>query len=143
MVIVSNVDADIRVCEQYFAALSARDWDAVAALCHAELIYSLSGTSPLSQEVRGRDAYIAMAREMFAPFTTSPFDDVQVKPMAGAGLYFATYRVSYVRLDGATHEDTGRVVFHIAGDKIAQLAVLFDDAQLALLVREWAARSSR
>jgi ketosteroid isomerase-like protein len=139
---VTNVDADVALCRGYFAALSIRDWDAIGALCLPELIYSLSGTSPFSQEVRGRDAYLSMARAMFAPFDATPFNDVQVKPMAGAGLYLATYQVSFVRADGTTLDDSARVVFHIAGDKIAQIAVLLEDAQLDVLMREWAARSS-
>jgi ketosteroid isomerase-like protein len=136
------MDADALLIRNYFAALSVRDWDAIGAMCLPDLIYSLSGTSPFSQEVRGRDAYLSMAREMFARFDQTPFNDVQVKPMAGAGLYLATYRVSYVNADGTRLDDGGRVVFRIAGDKIAQIAVLFDDAQLDVLMREWAARSS-
>src|ERR1051326_4641435 len=49
----------------YFAALTARDWDALLACCREDVLYYLPGDSPFAGTIRGKAAFRAYTEETF------------------------------------------------------------------------------
>ena len=65
------------VVQAYFAALSARAWDALLALCTDEVLYSLPD-SPFAGTIRGKAAFRTYTEETFRQFPAARFEEVLV-----------------------------------------------------------------
>jgi CheY-like chemotaxis protein len=116
-----------KVARHYFAALGARDWDGLCALCADDVTYELPGVSSFAAEVRGKQAFRAFTEATFAQFPDAYFDDVRIYSLP-KGLA-ARYEGHWVTPSGAERQ-SGAVIFHFAGDHIAQIGVRLNEAYL-------------
>ena len=110
-----------RVVRRYFAALGARDWDALLALCTDTLTYVLPGPAPFAATVRGHAAFRAYTEETYRHFAPVRFSAIQVYATP-QGLA-ARYRSAWQGPTGATLRHEGIVLFAFAGDRIARIGV--------------------
>ncbi len=121
------------VVHAYFAALTARDWDALIALCTDGVTYVLPGESLFSATVTGKAAFRAYTEETYRHFPAARFREITVyaAPAALAVRFQGTWRAS----DGSEPQLTGAVQFQFAGERIHQIGVQLNDERLrALLV---------
>ncbi|MDQ2831910.1 MAG: nuclear transport factor 2 family protein [Chloroflexota bacterium] len=110
-----------RVVRRYFAALAARDWDALLALCTDTITYVLPGPAPFAATVRGQAAFRAYTEETYRHFAPIRFTAIQVYATP-QGLA-ARYRSAWPSPPGATLRHEGIVLFAFAGDRIARIGV--------------------
>jgi CheY-like chemotaxis protein/ketosteroid isomerase-like protein len=103
------------IVRRYFAALTARDWDALATLCADDVAYSLPGAS-------------SFAAETFAHFPDARFGDVLV--YASPKGLAARYQGSWAAPDGSAQRQSGATIFRFEGTHIAQIGVLLNEAYL-------------
>lgn len=121
-----------QVVRQYFARLSARDWDGWADLCTPDVTYTLPGNSALATTVQGKDAVRAYVEETFRAFQAARFEEIMIFPTP-KGLA-ARYQAQWVLADGGTQRQAGAVVFQFSDALIRQIGVrLHDEQQQALL----------
>lgn len=105
------------VIEAYFAALSARDWEAVMALCADEVTYALQG----QQTVVGKAAFRHYTEQTFQAFEEALFTNVQIyaTPQGLAARYHGSWQTA-----GQPRSTlTGGVLFRFTGNQIAQIGV--------------------
>jgi CheY-like chemotaxis protein/ketosteroid isomerase-like protein len=122
---------------QYFAALSARDWDGLAALCTEDVTYTLPGTGPLAVTIAGKAAFRAYTEQTFANFPGATFDHVVIygTPNGLAARYQSHWRDS----DGREQQQAGAIVLEFVGPHIGRIGVRLHDAQLRQLLMTAAA----
>lgn len=122
------------VVRQYFAALTARDWDALMNLCTDDVTYILPGLVALSGTYVGKQAFRAYTEETFAQFLDTRFEDVQIyaSPSGLTSRYRGTWRMP----DGSEPVLMGAVHFQFAGDRIKQIGVSLNDKRLEALMRQ-------
>ncbi len=110
-----------RVVRRYFAALTARDWDALLALCTDTLTYVLPGPAPFAATVQGHAAFRAYTEETYHHFAALRFTDIHVyaTPQGVAARYQSAWRAP----DGAAQRHEGIVLFAFAGEQIARIGV--------------------
>jgi CheY-like chemotaxis protein len=124
-------EAQAHVVRQYFAALTAGDWNALAALCTEDVTYTLPGKTVFATTLQGRDRVCAYAKGIFEQFPEARFEDILVSatPLGMAARYRGTWRTR----DEAHHTQAGAVVFRFADEQIAQIGVRLNDARLAAI----------
>lgn len=113
---------------RYFAALSAKDWDGLAALCTEDVTYVLPGTTSFAQVVSGRAAFREFSATTFAQFPDAQFTDVAVyaTPLGLAARYMGRWHAP----DGAEVCQAGAVAFRFAGDQIAHIGIQLNAERL-------------
>lgn len=120
------------VVHAYFAALTAKDWDALVALCTDDVTYVLPGTTPLSGVVEGKAAFRAYTEETYRYFPDAVFDEVQV--YAHPHVLAARFHVRWHTPDGSEQVQSGAVLFSFAGERIASIGVQLNTERLRALV---------
>ncbi|MGE5335107.1 MAG: nuclear transport factor 2 family protein [Nitrososphaerota archaeon] len=122
-----------QVIHQYFAALSAKDWDALMSLCTDDVTYVLPGSSPLSVTVEGKAAFRSYSEEVFANFPAARFDQVNV--YATPGGMAARYQSHWLGNDQQEQVQSGAAVFQFDGLLIQQIGIRLDTQQLRHLMQ--------
>ena len=117
---------------QYFALLSARDWDAFVDLCADDVTYVLPGNTLFSGTIVGKAAFRKYTGETFSVFPEARFEDIQIyaSPTGLAARYKGWWRAP----DGSTPHMTGSTHFQFAGDRIKQIGVKLNDERLRVLM---------
>jgi CheY-like chemotaxis protein len=130
--LTSEQERQAAVVRQYFAALTARDWDAMIALCIPDVTYILPEAMPFSGICVGREAFRTYTVETFSQFPAARFEDIEIfaSPTGLASRYRGTWRLA----DGSEPVMTGAVHFQFAGDHIQQIGVLLNDERLRALL---------
>ncbi|MGZ3426390.1 MAG: nuclear transport factor 2 family protein, partial [Polyangia bacterium] len=78
----SDPDHDCRVLvDAYFDSLARGDWDALGALCTADVVYELPGESRFSATVRGRAAFREFSATTFREFPEPSFTVQHLLPI--------------------------------------------------------------
>lgn len=121
-----------QVVQQYFAALTARDWDALLALCTEDITYVLPRPAPFAGTVQGKAAFRAYTDETYRHFPAARFTEIQTHALPH-GLV-ARYQGVWSAPDGTELQQEGAVVFAFAGTLIAQIGVELDAAHLSALL---------
>lgn len=116
------------VVRRYFTALSAKDWDALAALCAQDVTYVLPGTSSFAHTITGRQAFRAFSQATFQQFPDSRFTGVAVyaTPLGLAARYTGSWHAP----DGTDIHQSGAVVFRFTGDQIAHIGIQLNAERL-------------
>ncbi|HEU5437883.1 MAG TPA: nuclear transport factor 2 family protein [Ktedonobacterales bacterium] len=120
------------VVHAYFAALSARDWDALAALCTEDVVYVLPSPAPFAGEVRGKQAFRRYTEDTYQHFPGARFDEVRAYALP-AGLV-ARYVGRWPSAEGGLHQQAGAVVFRFEGERIKQIGIRLNAQQLRALL---------
>jgi ketosteroid isomerase-like protein/CheY-like chemotaxis protein len=120
------------VIRGYFAALSARQWDVVVALCTDDVRYHLPGADPLSREVRGRDALRVYIEQAFQQFPDAQLEVTEISWLPRGAV--ASYVARWTLPDGNRATLPGAVYFRFEGAAIAALGVRMSLARLRALV---------
>ena len=120
------------VVRAYFAALTARDWDALVALCTDDVTYVLPGATSFSGTIAGKAAFRAYTEETYRHFPAARFWDIAVYA-APAGLA-ARYQGTWRAPDGNEPRMSGAVHFQFAGERIRQIGVRLNDERLRALL---------
>jgi CheY-like chemotaxis protein len=120
-----------RGVQAYFAALGARDWDALVALCTDEVTYSLPGQSPFAGTIIGKAAFRAYTEETFRQFPAARFEEVLVysRPFGLA----ARYRSCWELPEGGEVSVAGSVLFGFEGERIARIGIQLGEKQQRVL----------
>lgn len=115
------------VVQAYFAALSARRWDALVALCTDEVIYTLPVGMPFAGTFSGKEAFRAYTEDTFRHFPTARFEEVLVysRPHGLA----ARYRACRETPEAEEVRVTGAALFGFEGARIAQIGVQLGEKQ--------------
>ncbi len=119
------------VVQAYFAALSARAWDALLTLCTDEVLYSLPD-SPFAGTIRGKAAFRTYTEETFRQFPAAQFEEVLVSSRPH-GLA-ARYRSCWATPEGGEECVAGAVVFGFQGERIAQIGIQLGGKQHRVLL---------
>lgn len=122
------------VVRAYFAALSARDWDALVALCADDVVYVLPAPAPFAGEVRGKEAFRRYTEETYQHFPGARFDEVRVYALP-EGLV-ARYIGHWPSAEGGMHQQAGAVVFRFEDERIKQIGIRLNAHQLRTLMAE-------
>ncbi len=113
---------DESLVRAYFSALTAKDWDGLAALCTENVVYLLPGDRPpWSKRVEGRDAFREFSRQTFLQFPDAVFEVPAVYALAPP-YCVARFRSEWTH-DGSRRALPGAVLFGIAAGKIASIGV--------------------
>lgn len=120
------------VVRRYFAALTARDWDALMDTCVDDVTYILPGATPFSGTFTGKAAFRAYTEETFSQFPEARFDNVSVyaSPTGLASRYRGKWRLP----DGSTPILSGAVHFQFDGERIKQIGVFLNDERFRALL---------
>ena len=118
------------VIQAYFAALSARAWDALLALCTDEVLYSLPD-SPFACTIRGKAAFRTYTEDTFRQFPAARFEEVLVSSRPH-GLA-ARYRSCWATPEGGEECVAGAVAFEFQGARIAQIGIQLGEKQQRVL----------
>jgi CheY-like chemotaxis protein len=116
---------------QYFAALTARDWDAFVDLCTDDVTYVLPGNTPFAGTIVGKAAFRKYTDETFSVFPEAHFDRVEIysSPTGLAARFEGRWRAP----DGSTPQMSGSTHFQFVGDRIKQIGVKLNDERLRVL----------
>ncbi len=119
------------VARAYFAALSARDWNALAGLCADDVTYVLPPPAPFAQEIHGKEAFRRYTEETYAHFPGARFEEPRVYalPRGMAARYVGRWPV-----EGGTQQQAGAVLFQFEGERIKQIGVRLNAEQLRAVV---------
>ena len=117
---------------RYFAALTARDWDALIALCADDVTYVLPSDAPFSSIITGAVAFRAYTEETFSSFPGARFADIQVyaSPHGLAARYVGSWRTP----DGQEPCLSGTIHFQFAGECIQHIGVRVPGARLRAML---------
>ena len=113
---------------RYFAALNARDGDALALLCTPEVVYYLPVPGPLGRMVVGRAALREHMYEVFRHFPDAHFDELTIYDL-GHGLV-TRYRGRWRSPDNKSHEQAGTLILRLDGGRISRIGVEIDHDRL-------------
>ncbi len=119
------------VVRAYFAALSARDWNALVGLCADDVTYVLPPPAPFAQEIHGKEAFRRYTEETYAHFPGARFEEPRVYalPRGMAARYVGRWPA-----EGEMHQQAGAVIFQFEGERIKQIGVRLNAEQLRALV---------
>lgn len=125
-----------QVVHAYFAALTAKDWDALLGLCTDDVIYVLPGAIPLSSAVQGKAAFRTYTEDIYQHFPDAVFDDVHVyaHPYGLAARFHGSWHTPDGPDAGNEHHQSGAVLFSFVGDHIAAIGVQLNTERLRALV---------
>jgi CheY-like chemotaxis protein len=120
------------VVRAYFVALAARDWDGLMELCSEDVVYVLPPPAPFAAEVHGREAFRRYTEDTYRQFPEVWFENVDAfaLPDGMAARYLGCWRTP----DGATQQQAGAVIFQFAGERIRQIGIRLNPAQLRALM---------
>ena len=121
------------VVQRYFAALTAKDWDALVDLCSDDVTYELPGFGVFSHTVTGKEVFRTFSEQTFHTFPDSRFEDVSVyaTPHGLAARYLGRWHTP----DGAEVQQSGTVVFTFVGERIAQIGIRVNAERLEKITR--------
>lgn len=126
-----NVDLYRPQAEAYFAALTKKDWDSLAALCSEDVVYFFPTPHPeFGRKVEGRDAFIAFTREIFAQFPATRFTIVSLSPLANGVV--ASYRADSEQGTPGAKSSEGAVVLRISDGKVCRIGIRMERLPFAL-----------
>ena len=118
--------------ESYFAQLTARDWDALVALCTEDVEYHLPGRDArFSRTIRGRLEFRAFTVETFVHFADARFTVESIVPLPAPDTAVARYRSAWTGPKGVLQSISGAVVFEFRGDLVARIGVRTDLEELS------------
>jgi CheY-like chemotaxis protein len=124
-----------QVVDGLFAAVAARDWDALAQLCVEDVTYSPPGDGGVSATLTGRQAFIGYVQESLRTVTAAHFDEVAIYPLpTGIG---SRYIATWLDLDNAERRLSGGALFQFEHDRIAQIGMLINEDRLHALLDGW------
>ncbi len=131
-------ERQVHVVRRYFAALEARDWDALLALCADDVRYVLPTPAPFATTLQGTTAFRAYTVETFRHFPQVRFTDV--RPYATPHGVAAHYQGSWQPPGGGEMRQDGATLFAFAEDAgerelIAQIGVHLKAEELRGLLR--------
>ena len=120
-----------QVARAYFAALSARNWDALVELCADDVTYVLPPPAPFAQEIHGKEAFRRYTEETYAHFPGVRFEEPRVYalPRGMAARYVGSWPA-----DGGMHQQAGAVIFQFEDERIKQIGVRLNAEQLRTMV---------
>ncbi len=131
---------------RYFAALNARDWDALVSLCTETVVYVLPGETPFSGTITGKAAFRAYSEATFQHFADTTFEGIHIfaLPRHLSARYVGHWRqpgspdgsadgASDGASDGAVATLSGAVRFSFDGDRIRQVGVQLNEHRLRAL----------
>ena len=120
------------VVRRYFAALTARNWDALLDVCAEDVVYVLPSGTPFSGTYAGKEAFRAYTESTFSQFPAARFEDIHVysTPKGLAARYRGVWRLP----DGSEPQLTGAVYFQFEGERISQIGVQLHDERLRALL---------
>jgi ketosteroid isomerase-like protein len=120
-----------QVVQAYFAALTARDWDALLACCREDVLYYLPGDSSFAGTIRGKAAFRAYTEETFRHFPQARFEEVLVysRPRGLAARYQSRWPTS----EGREERVADTVLFEFVGEQIVQIGIQLGDKQRRVL----------
>jgi CheY-like chemotaxis protein len=119
---------------RYFTALNAKDWDALCALCHEEVVYILPHTTTYSQTIQGKSAFRTYSEAIFHQFTGAHFTDILVTSLPDA--LAARYKGSWNSADGTRETLAGGTVFHITDGLIDHIGIYLPASQSLAAILE-------
>ena len=116
-----------QIIQAYFAALSARKWEAMLALCTEDVVYSLPGTTPFAGTIRGKSAFRAYTEDTFGHFPDVQFEEVQVyrRPHGMAARYCGRWGTP----EGGEASASGAVLFEFDGEQITHIGIQLGEKQ--------------
>src|SRR5262249_1079768 len=106
---VGATGASDRVVERYLAAITAHDWDALAATLNADVVRN----GPYRDVYRGRDDYVAFLRELMPSL---PGYSMEVSRVTYSGSDAFVELSETATVDGEPMRTEESLVFHIDGD---------------------------
>ena len=117
--------------QAYVAALGARDWDALVALCTDEVIYHLPGEVPFAGTISGKAAFRAYTEATFRQLHAVRFEEVLVysRPHGLA----ARYRSCWETPEEGEVSAAGAVLFGFEEERIAQIGIQLGEKQHQVL----------
>ena len=121
-------DADQSRVREYFTSIERHAYNKLGELCTDDVIYELPGDNPrFSNQVRGRDAFLAFTDATFRSFRDAHFELRTMTPLPHGAL------VEYV---GSWQENEerrrlpGAVIFEFRQDRIARIGVRLNPERL-------------
>ena len=110
-----------QVVQAYFAALNARDWEALAALCTYGVTHRLPVDLPLAATISGKAAFVTYAQAALSRVPGIFYEEVLVAPEA----HSLAARASSVWRGPADnlHRQTSTLHFRFQGERICQIDV--------------------
>jgi predicted ester cyclase len=120
-----------QVIQAYFAALGARQWEEMLALCTDEVLYFLP-YSPFAGAISGKAAFRTYTEETFRHFPAARFEEVLVysRPHGLA----ARYRSCWETQEGSEECVAGAALFGFLGERIAQIGIELGEKQSRVLL---------
>lgn len=115
------------VARAYFAALNARDWNALAALCTDDVRYVLPEGTPFSAVIEGRSAFRDYSEQTFRNFPDAHFDELSFYSTPGG--VAARFASSWTGSAGK-QRSAGSLMLRLAGDRISGIGVEMSPALL-------------
>jgi ketosteroid isomerase-like protein/CheY-like chemotaxis protein len=117
------------IVHQYFAALSNRDWDGVAALCTDDVVFASPGETPLSTHITGKAAFRQYTEQTLEAFPEAVFTTMHIYPTP-TGLA-ARYQASWQPPQSTQrHAFSGGILLRFRGEQIMQIGVRLNRAAL-------------
>lgn len=105
----------------YFAALSAKDWPALGAVCTDDVRYCLPGTNPFfSRVVTGRKALLEYGAALFRDHPESHFEVVEL--LALPDMLVARCHNTWTE-NGEQREHSSSLLLGVRDDRIASIGV--------------------
>lgn len=121
-----------RRIREYFAALSEREWDRLAALCAEDVVYHVPGSDPrFSTRIDGRARFREFSAETFKDFPEARFKVERVGAFPN-GSVVARYSGSWRSPDGKRQSLDGSILFGFRGESISEIGVRLPLEQLAV-----------
>jgi two-component system response regulator VicR len=113
---------------RYFASIERADWAALGELVTDDVVYHLPGSDAMfARSIHGRDAFCAFSVETFTAFAEPRFQIHEIRSLEHGAI--VSYEGSWTDAHGRTTLP-GSVLFVFDGDRIAQIGVRVDLAQL-------------
>lgn len=126
-------EREAALARAYFDALTRRDWQALAALCTADVDFGPLGAATLLPTLHGRAALTEYLEAALSLYPGARFNQIVVYATP-LGLS-ARFTESWSASDGSERRQSGAVVFGFAGDQIARIAVRINEERLRTITR--------
>ncbi len=112
---------ETKIIEQFFAAINARNWNALARLCAPDVVFVplIASSAPALQSRHGLDAYLATLESRILALPGFFVEELAafVRPFDLA----VRYKAHWQRTDGTLHYVAGAMRFRFQGARITQL----------------------
>ncbi len=118
------------LARSYLRELEGGDYEALGALCTADVIYNLPlAPSPMPHLVVGRAAFCEFARNTFQQFMRPSFEVLNVRSLPSGAL--VRYQGSWTDEAGVRKTLPGAIILRFAGDKIQEIGVRTDLSEIS------------